>query len=211
MKPLTRKIVRGLCVSAGVAFASGAMAQGYVGVGVGQGHASLPSTSTTVLGLAFTGAADKTSDTAYKLYGGYQFTPNWGFEVGYNDLGNKYSVTGSYGGLPYVADYKMDNLYFAATGTWPLQGGFSLLGKLGVVDNKVSGGSICSGATCASFGVSDSNTDVLFGIGAQYAFMKGWAARLEYENYGKVSKDVWGTGAGDLKADAWNLSVNYAF
>src|SRR5512146_2358997 len=213
MKRLTRKLLGWACVGAGVAFASAANAQGYVGIGFGQGHASMPGVSTTVLGLAFTGAADKTNDTAYKLYGGYQFTPNWGFEVGYNDLGNKYSVAGSFGGTAYNATYKMDNLYVAATGTLPLQGGFSLLGKLGIAANKVSGGQICAGGSCASFAADDSKTDVMVGIGAQYAFMKNWAARLEYENYGKVSgDDIWGTGgSGALKADAWNISVNYAF
>ena len=131
MKPLVRNLSRLLCIGAGAALASSAYAQGYVGIGVGQGNASLPSVSTTVLGLAFTGASDKSSATAYKLYGGYQFTPNWGLEAGYNDLGNKYSVAGSLGGTPYNATYKMDNWYVAATGTLPLQGGFSLLGKIG--------------------------------------------------------------------------------
>ena len=213
MKPLVRNMLRLLCIGAGAALASSACAQAYVGIGVGQGNASLPSVSTSVLGLAFTGASDKTSDTAYKLYGGYQFTPNWGVEVGYNDLGNKYSVAGALAGTPYNATYKMDNWYVAATGTLPLQGGFSLLAKLGVSANKVSGGQICSGATCASFAADDSKTDVMVGVGAQYTFMNNWAARLEYENYGKMSgDDIWGTGgSGALKADAWNISVNYAF
>lgn len=213
MKPPMRNLFGLLCLGAGAALASSAYAQGYVGIGVGQGHASLPSASATVLGLAFTGAADKTNDTMYKLYGGYQFTPNWGVELGYNDLGNKYSAVGSLGGVPYNATYKMDNWYVAATGTLPLQGGFSLLGKIGIAANKVSGNQICSGATCASFAADDSKTDVMVGVGAQYAFMKNWAARLEYENYGKVSgDDIWGTGgSGALKADAWNISVNYAF
>ena len=213
MKPLVRNLSRLLCIGAGAALASSAYAQGYVGIGVGQGNASLPSVSTTVLGLAFTGASDKSSATAYKLYGGYQFTPNWGLEAGYNDLGNKYSVAGSLGGTPYNATYKMDNWYVAATGTLPLQGGFSLLGKLGISANKVSGGQICAGGSCASFAADDSKPDGMGGVGAQYAVTTNWAARLEYENYGKMSgDDIWGTGgSGALKADAWNISVNYAF
>jgi OOP family OmpA-OmpF porin len=211
MKPLARNLIRLLCIGAGAALASGAYAQGYVGVGVGQGNASLPSVNTTFMGYTFTGASDKSSDTAYKIYGGYQFTPNWGVEVGYNDLGNKYSFTGALAGTPYNGTYKMDNVYVAATGTLPLQGGFSLLGKLGVSANKASGG-VCVGSICESLG-SDNKTDVMVGIGAQYKFMNNWAARLEYENYGKVTgDDVYGTGSsGALKADAWNVSVNYAF
>jgi hypothetical protein len=74
----------------------------------------------------------------------------------------------------------MDDWYVAATGTLPLQGGFSLLGKLGVAANKVSGGQICAAGTCDNFAAGDSKTDAMVGIGA-------------------------------LKADAWNISVNYAF
>ena len=191
----------------------GAHAQSYFGIGIGGAHGSIPSLNTTVLGIPVTASAEKTNETSYKLYGGYQFTPNWGLEVGYDDLGNKYSVAGSLGGTPYNATYKMDNWYVAATGTLPLQGGFSLLAKLGVSAKKVAGGQICSGATCASFAADDSKTDVMVGVGAQYTFMNNWAARLEYENYGKMSgDDIWGTGgSGALKADAWNISVNYAF
>lgn len=213
MKPLNRTMFGVVCLGAGMLLASSASAQqAYLGVGFGQGHASLPSVSTSFMSVAFTGAADKTSDTAYKIYGGYQFTPNWGVEVGYNDLGNKYSFNGAWGGVPYSGTYKMDNWYVAATGTLPLQGGFSLIGKLGVSANKASGGVCVAPLGCASLG-SDSKTDVMAGIGAQYTFMNHWAARLEYENYGKItSDDAWGTGnSGALKADAWNISVNYAF
>lgn len=213
MKPRTWKLLGWLCAGAGLAFASGAYAQSYVGIGVGQGHARMPSASTSVLGPAFTGASNKDNDTAYKLYYGYQFTPNWGVEIGYDDLGNKYSVAGSLGGTPYNATYKMDNWYVAATGTLPLQGGFSLLGKLGVSANKVSGGQICAAGTCANFAADDSKTDAMVGVGAQYALGNDWKARLEYDDYGKVSgSDVWGTGnSGELKADSWTVSLNYAF
>ena len=93
MKLRTWKLLGWFCAAAGLAFASGANAQSYVGIGVGQGHARMPSVSTSVLGPAFTGAASKDNDTAYKLYYGYQFTPNWGIEIGYDDLGNNsYSI-----------------------------------------------------------------------------------------------------------------------
>lgn len=213
MKPLTRTMFGVVCIGAGSFFASNALAQQYYfGVGFGQGNASVPSVNTTVLGLPFTGSSDKTSDTAYKLYGGYQFTPNWGVELGYNDLGNKYSIKGTVSGVPYSGTYKMNSWYVAATGTLPMQGGFSLIGKLGLSANKSSGGTVCVLGVCEDLG-SDSKTDVMVGVGAQYTFMNHWAARLEYENYGKMSgDDAWGTGgSGALKADAWYLSVNYAF
>jgi len=211
-------LLRLACLGAGSLLASSAYAQFYLGGGVGQGHASLPSSSAsipTALGtVQFSGSGDKSNDTSYKLYGGYQFTPNWGVEIGYDNLGNSYSArgTGTLGALSATlgADYKIDNWYVAGTGTLPVGGGFSFLGKLGVVRNHVSASQICGGGICVP-GSSDNHTDLLWGVGAQYAFMPAWAARLEYENYGKVANDPWGTGGGDLKAGAWYLSVNYSF
>jgi len=213
MTLLTRTMFGAVCIGVGSLLASSAHAQQfYLGAGFGQGNVSVPSVSAIVLGTPFTGAADKTKDTAYKLYGGYQFTPNWGVELGYNDLGNKYSIKGLDAGIPYGATYKLTSWYVAATGTLPIQGGFSLIGKLGASGNKTSGGDVCALGVCEGLG-SESKTDIMVGVGAQYTFTKGWAARLEYENYGKMSTDdVWGTGdSGALKADAWYLSVNYTF
>lgn len=213
MKPLARTVFGVVCIGAGSLLASNALAQQYYfGVGFGQGNASVPSVNTSFGGVAFSASSDKTTDTAYKLYGGYQFTPNWGVEVGYNDLGNKYSLKETEAGISSTVTYKMDNWYVAATGTLPLQGGFSLFGKLGLSANKVSGTELCTAGVCEGLG-SESKTDVMAGVGAQYTFMNHWAARLEYENYGKMTgDDVWDTGSsGAVKADAWYLSVNYAF
>jgi OOP family OmpA-OmpF porin len=214
MKPIRSATLKLACLAAGSLVASGAYAQFYAGVGVGQGHASsVPSVNTTVLGHSFTGEGDDDTDSAYKLYGGYQFTPNWGLEIGYNDLGNSYSVKGAVDGSPYTASYKMHNWYVAGTGTLPLGSGFSLLGKVGAVRNTADLGQVCAGGTCVGASGSDKHTDVLLGVGAQYNFMSNWAARLEYENYGKMTgDDVWGTGgSGAVKADAWYASVNYSF
>lgn len=213
MNAFSRSLLRPFCLVAGTLVATSAFAQAYVGVGVGQGHAKLPSTDTTFQGFPFSGSGDKSHDTSWKLYAGYQFTPNWGLEAGYNDLGHSYSFKGTANGLPFDGSYKMDNWYAAGTGTLPLGSGFSLLGKIGVTYNTAKAGSTCiSGVGCFDLG-HEHHTDLLLGAGAQYAFTKNWAARLEYEDYGKMTNnDVWGTGSsGTLKADAWYLSVNYAF
>ena len=86
MNAFSRSLLRPLCLVAGTLVATSAFAQAYVGVGVGQGHAKLPSTDTTFQGFPFSGSGDKSHDTSWKLYAGYQFTPNWGLEAGYNDV-----------------------------------------------------------------------------------------------------------------------------
>jgi OOP family OmpA-OmpF porin len=192
VKSLNKIVISVGLLGLGWSLAPSVYAQFYLGVGAGQAHASVPSLNTTVLGLPVTASATKSNDTSYKIYGGYQFTKNWGVEVGYNDLGNGYNVNFNFAGLPGSGSVKIDNWYVAGTGTLPLGDRFSVFAKLGAVAN---------------------HSDVLVGVGAQYAFTRNWSARLEYEDYGKVSSDdVWGTGgSGSVKANAWYLSAKYSF
>ncbi len=203
-------------MAAGVLCAAGASAQGYVGIGVGQGHASIPGVSATVSGISVNGSEGKTKDTAYKLFLGYQYTPHWGLELGYNDLGDKYSanISATNGVQTLAGDVtaKIDNWYVAAVGTVPYGNGFSLFGKVGAVRNTTKGGDLCLGGVCASTG--DTHHSGLFlGVGAEYAFTKQLGARLGYEDFGKVTNDdVWGTGnSGSIKANMWDVSVKYSF
>jgi len=192
--------------------ALGAHAQSYFGVAIGRAHGSIPSLNTTVLGIPVTAAADKTNETSYKLYGGYQFTPNWGLELGYADLGSGYSSNVTIGGLPGVVTAKADTWYVAATGTLPFRNGFSLLGKIGMASSHVAAADLCLAGTCFSMG-SESRSQAMYGVGLEYAFAGKWTARLEYEDYGKLtSDDVWGTGdSGAIKGNSWYLGARYNF
>jgi OmpA-OmpF porin, OOP family len=212
MKRFTRILLKLICVGAGALAAPGAHAQFYLGAGMGQGQSKLPSVNDTIQGVPVSAESDKKVDTSYKLYGGYQFTPVWGLEVGYDDLGNKYSVKGSIAGVPVSGTYKMNNWYVAGTATLPVTPYFQLMGKVGFARNTASGGQICAAGTCENMG-SDQKTDWLAGFGGQYPITKNWAARLEYEYYGHMTgDDVWGTGnSGALRAEAWYLSARYAF
>jgi OOP family OmpA-OmpF porin len=144
--------------------AGSAFAQVYVGAGAGA-------------------AKTDTNETSWKLYGGYQFNPMWGVELGYNDLG-------SYRG----AD--IENVTVAATATLPLGQGWSLLGKLGAARNE------------SNFANSSNHTDLLLGLGVGYALAKNVGVRLEYEDYGKLSDS---NNGGDSKGRNLSVSVKYAF
>jgi OOP family OmpA-OmpF porin len=232
-----RTIAKPICaviLSLGTLVATSASAEGngYWGIGIGQGHASVPTASGTFTGTTYTASAavteGKTSDTAYKLYLGYQYTPNWGIEVGYNDIGRNYSahLAGSITpteGSPTVfagdASARIDNWYVAAVGTLPFGNGFSLLGKLGAVRSSVRGENFAfcaSGSTtvCGSASLGTSrHSDLLLGAGAEYAFSKQWSVRVEYEDYGKASEDVqWGNGtSGAIKTHSWDISLKGSF
>jgi len=186
--------------------------QAYLGGGIGQGTSHVPSVTAPAQG--FSGQDGTTRDTSWKFYGGYQFDQNWGLELGYNYLGNGFTINANTipAGATGSASYRVSNWYIAGTGTLPFGNGFGLQGKLGVVRNSVSGGGLCLGGGCGGLNQTG-HTDLLVGVGLKYSFNKNWSGLLEYEDYGKTTgNDVWGTGSsGSMKASAWNLSVRYDF
>ena len=200
-------------VMAGAVLSSAAYAQAYIGGGIGRDHASFPSLSTTILRVPVTGAGSNAERTSYKGFGGYQFTENWGLEASIARIGDGHTASARVRGVGGSGKYNLESVTFAATGTLPLEGGFSLLGKLGVTRNHVSGEQFCVVGTCIRLG-SSSHVNALWGVGAQYALSKAWALRLEFEDYGRFSgDDVWGTGrnSGSVKATDWSLSLKFSY
>src|SRR5712691_280449 len=127
----------------GAAFAAApASAQVYVGAGLGIAHTD-------------------SSETSWKILGGYQHDRHWGIEAAYTDLG---SYRGS----------SADSLSLAFTGTLPLDRRWALIAKAGVASNRTR-----------AAGSSD-RADALVGIGVAYAVNRRFGLRLEYEQYGKV-------------------------
>jgi len=195
--------------------------QFYAGIGFGQGRVAVPNLDPVTLnGITFVSSSSgKSTDTGFKVYGGYQFTPTWGLELGFSNLGNNYTanVNATAGGATTALTgfASVQSLHLAGTGTLPLgKSGFSAFGKLGLSSNKIDIGNICSGTTCVAGGTaSSSRTDVLLGAGMQYAVNKNVSFRLEYEDYGKASRDdFWLAGSGSaVKANFWNLSLRYDF
>ena len=89
------------------------------------GFAAPPAAAQMYLGLGAGAARTDTHQTSYKLYGGYQFSPNWGLELGYNDLGRYLGA-------------RSESWTLAGTGTLPVTNNWSLLGKLGVAANRTA-------------------------------------------------------------------------
>lgn len=148
----------------GALLAAPVSAQMYAGAGVGQ-------------------ADTDSSETSWKLYGGYQINPTWGVELGYNDLG-RYSGS------------NIQNWTIAGTGTMPLNANWALLGKLGLASNR------------PSFTGASNHTALLMGIGVGYSFSKNVGVRLEYEDFGKLSNVSNGSNS---RGSNLGLSVKYTF
>jgi OmpA-OmpF porin, OOP family len=183
-------------------FASAASAQmmsnTYIGAGVGSTNIKLDSGD-------FSGVSSKDeSDTGFKIFAGYRFNPSWAAEVAYANLGDS-AVTFPGG----TGKGEASSWSAAAVYTLPLTRGFSLLGKLGASFNKFEGS-----FTGAGGGSSTKNkTDLLWGIGASYAFSPRVSARLEWEDYGKFGEafQATGTQTGRAKVDMLSASIVLGF
>ena len=175
------------------------LAQSYIGFGVGSAKIS-GADGTIPAGVTMSGG--NTSKTSVKVYGGFQFTPNWGVEAQYSDLGNRnltFAPAGSGTG-----SLKASQFSIAGTGTLPLAANFSLLGKLGVSANR---GKIDS----TNFGSSSFNrTELMAGVGVAYNITPKLAVRLEYEDFGKFSNSG-GFSGGSIRANNYSLGVQYGF
>jgi OOP family OmpA-OmpF porin len=134
------------------------------------------------------------TDTAFRIFGGYNFNKNFGVELGYADLG-KVTVSG----FGLSGDIKATAWDIMAVGTLPIHEKFDLYGKLGwyFADSKASG-SIGGG--------SESNNDLTYAIGGAYNFNKNLAVRLEWQQYKSVGGD---NSNGDV--DVIGVGVVYKF
>jgi len=192
--------------------APAAFPRAYLGLGLGMGDASLPSSGGQIGGAAVTTSTNKSGSTSWKAYAGYRFDPRWGIELGYNNLGNKFEETLATAGGSATAHANVTSAYAAATGTFDVGNRFALLGKLGLARHWASIDSVCVGATCTA--PRGSNLwGLVAGIGAEYSLTSQYGIRVEYEDYGKVTQgDVLNTGnSGSLRASAWTLSGKAVF
>ncbi len=143
---MTKKWLVAMLGSAALTLSAGAIAQQtvpgfYAGLDVGQAD------------------IEDEDDTAFKLYGGYQFHRNIAAEIGYSRLLDK-------GGVKVTA------IEVVAVGIFPVANQISILGKLGFanVDFKGPGGSTDS-------------TDLTYGVGVQYDFNRNLGARAQWQRY----------------------------
>jgi OOP family OmpA-OmpF porin len=172
----------------GMAMSSFGMAQGmpdtgwYVGGSFGQSE---------VQDFCSPGFSCDDTDTAWKIFGGYQVNRNFSIELGYTDLGEA-SATGTFLGSPAALNLETTAWELVGIGSVPLGRQFSIYGKVGIyrADTEVQ-------ATLG--GVSDSvdetNTDLTFGLGLRYDFTRTIGVRAEWQRYSDV-------GGGDLGAEA---------
>jgi hypothetical protein len=165
----------------------------YVGAGAGVSYYNMNSqdfNTTTIPSLAGQGI-DETG-FGWKLFGGYRFSPYFGLEGSYADLGN------TSGGVKY----SVHSWNVAAVGRIPFASGFVLQGKVGAAFTRAQ-----------DFGNHYYRTNLLLGAGVGYDFPSGVGLLAEAEWYGRTGNatgvdPTTGMITGTGRADAFLFSVN---
>lgn len=144
------------------------------------------------------GANSDERDTAYTLFGGYRFNPNFSMEIGYVNLGE---ATAKVSGAGEVASFEVDGVTASLLGRLPIDGGLSVIGRIGAIkwDSEAK-----------AFGEreKDNGTDPLFGGGLEYG-NQSLFARAEYTRY-MLDVDS-GNSDEDLDIDLWSLTAGMYF
>ncbi len=141
----------------------------YAGFALGQGSHDVD--------CSFTITCDD-KDTAWKLFGGYQFNKNLGVEAGYVNFGKVGGTDVIFG----TFEIKPTGFEVLAVGTLPINPQFDVYGKLGLFSWDLD-------ASDAFGKISESGTDLTFGIGVKYNFAKNVGIRLEWQRYNDIGNE----------------------
>lgn len=170
----------------------------YLGIGGGQS-----STSIDMTGIS--GSSDET-DTAWKVFGGYQFNQYIGAEVGYVDLGSaSFNGTLSQPIPPFPAgtatngSFDSTAWFLTAVGSLPFGQNFAAIGKLGVSYSDTDANVTVGGVSGT---VSGRTTQPTYGLGLRWDITNMFAARAEWDRFRVGGGDI-----GD-KSDIDMFSIN---
>ena len=174
------------------AMAQMSMSSAYIGGGLGQ------SKFKDGCGGSFPGVSCDDKDTAFKIFGGYQFNKNIAAEVGYTDLGK---AKASGGGV--TAEAKATAIELDAVGAFPVWQQLSILGRLGLYygEGKLDAPGVSG---------KKNTTDLTYGLGVGWDFTKNLGVRGEWQRYSKMKFEAAGT-SGDSDIDVLGVSVLWRF
>lgn len=176
------------CLGAASAAAQDGSSYFYGGLSVGQSRARIDeqriSAGLLGSGLATTAMSRDERDTAYRLFGGYQFNRYFGLEAGYFRLGEfGFAATTAPAGT-LSGRIRLQGANTDLVGTWPLTERLSVIGRVGAQYAQARANFTGSGAV----GVLDPNprkneVNPKLGIGLQYELTRSFFVRGEAERY----------------------------
>lgn len=192
----------------GLSAASQALARGPFYVGASAGRSSIED-SIALPGLITSGTVEG-RDTGYKIFGGYEFHPNFAMEIAVVDLG-KARYSGMFGPAT-VTSGTVDvwGFNFSAVGILPVNPSFALFGKIGFFSWEASWKDVTGGIP---FSERENGADLSLGLGAAFNFTKEFSARLEWERLKAGGGEDYYTGFQNLtgRAHIDFLSLGFLF
>lgn len=153
-----------------------------------------------------TGTSSDDRDTAYKLYGGYQFHRNLAIEGGYFDLG-RYNYGYSTATGAFNGDTRYQGLNLDLVGTLPVWDRLSVIGRVGAAYTRArSSVNTTGGLPDMGGSQTERRWGPKVGLGLEYAITPALAVRGEWERY-RVRDAV--RGKGDI--DTATIGVVWRF
>jgi OOP family OmpA-OmpF porin len=208
----------------------------YAGIGFGQAETSdwlsdddalgaLGAVGNSVGVVSFTGsisADSDDSDSAWKIFGGYQFNQYLGAELTYIDLGENTAESEAvgifdigFGGFPGGIGVKFTGetqaLIVDAVGRYDFNSRFGIFGKAGAYHARSELKATVtfsdpSGSSSGSDSIDDNNVGIHFGVGAQFNFTENVAVRAEWERLSDVELED-----AESDIDVMSISAVYKF
>lgn len=159
----------------------------YWGLSAGQSHSQIDDRLTTNTLLRTQDSpgsfSSENQDTGYRVFGGYQLTPNFALEAGYFNLG-KFSYSTSLPGGTMNGRYEVEGLNLDLVGTMPLSARWSALARLGVQHAMTRDAFGGPGLPAyASVDNSQRANNMKVGLGLQYEISPSILVRGEAERY----------------------------
>jgi OOP family OmpA-OmpF porin len=160
----------------------------YGGLSVGAARAKIDqdriSASLLGAGLSTTAMTLDERDTAYKLFGGYQFNRYFGLEGGYFNLGKFGFTSTTVPAGSLTGNIRLQGLNLDLVASLPLSERWTVLGRVGAqmaqADDRFAG----SGAVSVlNPNPRKREVNAKFGGGLQYAFSPSFLVRAEAERY----------------------------
>lgn len=160
----------------------------YVGASGGPTKATIDDAkiSSSLVGGGFQSStiADDNRSTGYKLFGGYQFNPNFALEGGYFDLGHFGFTATTVPAGTLSGNIKIRGVNLDVVGTVPLSEKFSAFGRIGANYAEATDAFAGTGAVSVlNPSPNKRDTNLKVGLGLQYAFTESLALRTEVERY----------------------------
>lgn len=212
------KTLIALAIVAVTSVAHAQQAPFYIGASFGQATADLNNVENDLasdlraIGLTNVQVSSDDTDTAWKIFAGWQANPYLALETGYVDFGKaNISASGTALNTRVNASGTFDASawYFDAIGHLPIGEAFSIFGKAGIAYTWTDAtASASGGGVTASSSASENGFAPKLGIGARYNFSKNLGVRAEYEYYFNVG-DSATTGETDI--GMWSVGLTAHF